>query len=227
MYLIKNENDHYLKISKNNIITVVENVKNATTFDNFFTPQNVVKNNLKKRLALFQWDIIQKPIEEIHPPIKHPIVTMKSDCKIECKTENINSTEETSFNLDIHWFDKVRDLKNFQEETQIKLEEMIQKHSNIDLELSDIYHFVKDNNPPAHVRTKVYSIQQEKLKQRELIKHEISLIQTTLSVFNANMKNGTVFTNLKQIELQPYKKRTEVYDQLSDLLTPQTRKKKC
>lgn len=85
--------------------------------------------------------------------------------------------------------------------------------SQKDRELSDIYHFILINKPPAHIRTKVYGIQQAKLEERANIKDEIAMLKH----FRDMVEKQSFDLQALQTKEKIYTPRTPVYAELLGL----------
>lgn len=96
--------------------------------------------------------------------------------------------------------------------------ELEKSESFYDRALSDIDHWIMDHKPPAHVRAKVYGIQQDIEQKRKQVKEKYGYI---LVLINADEKEFCVSRlqhELGKRKYAPYTPNTYVYKMLDDLL---------
>lgn len=133
------------------------------------------------------------------------------------KTTNKNTSTVPLQVLNFNWSDTVDKLETFYKQILEHKQNLTNQHSLVDKELSDIYHFITHNKPPAHIRTKIYKIQQEVLLKRENIKTELRYLNVVLNSLNNNLAEGDVKKQLTDAQTQQYKSRTDIYEKLIKL----------
>ena len=92
------------------------------------------------------------------------------------------------------------------------------QQSELDKRLSDIYHFIGTNNPPAHIRAKVYGIQQEIVVKRSEVKERLRYVEALLLGFTDKVSDKKIRKEIVNAQNQDYKGRTDTYDELMGLI---------
>lgn len=90
--------------------------------------------------------------------------------------------------------------------------------SDIDLEISDIYHWIENNKPQAHIMSKVFIILQKKLLERRIIKQADNYFRGLILCFEKKVPINEVFSEIENRKYKDYQPRTNVYQELNDLL---------
>ena len=97
-------------------------------------------------------------------------------------------------------------------------EQLINAQQKIDWELSDIDHIIQEKSPAAHIRTKIYGVQQQKRKEREKIHIGLRYANVIIESINQGNSITEIKNRLKGAETKPYKGRTELYDELLEMI---------
>jgi hypothetical protein len=164
------------------------------------------------RADKFTYDKAQNVIVNAFSKSKQP--SLRIEEIPEAPKDSKQSTDKNISNSEYGWLDSYySQIHAISPTIKSRRKELVNLLSNADLELSDVYHFVKDNKPPAHVRTKVYGIEQEVLLKREKIKEELRCIELILSVTDKDLLHKKI-ENINQ----DYKNRTEIYNRLVSLM---------
>lgn len=95
-----------------------------------------------------------------------------------------------------------------------KLEE---DQSFYDRALSDVHHWIKINNPAAHIRTKVYKIQQVLERERADVKQSLLFTNNLIDAVNNNLPIDKLVKNMRGSQYAPYKANTYIYGVLENL----------
>lgn len=89
--------------------------------------------------------------------------------------------------------------------------------SDIDSQISDIYHWIEVNNPPVSVRCVVFSTLQEKLKMRRIIKQSENYIDGLIECYEKKKSIDQVIDEMHKRKFDTYRARTEIYDELTKI----------
>lgn len=95
-----------------------------------------------------------------------------------------------------------------------KLEEA---QSFYDRALSDVHHWIKIKNPAAHIRTKVYKIQQDLERERADAKQALLFTNNLIDAVNGNLPIDQLVKRMRESQYTPYKERTYIYGVLENL----------
>lgn len=98
-----------------------------------------------------------------------------------------------------------------------KKEVLEEQQSQIDKEISDIYHFIAFEKVSVCKWVKIYKFLSEKLKTRAKIKHQYRILQTIISDFEGNKSLSAISADIQNETYDEYVPRTEVYKQLKSL----------
>lgn len=100
----------------------------------------------------------------------------------------------------------------------IKLDTLTQAQSYYDSAMSDVLHLIEINNPPAHIRTKIYKIVQDLREKHTLIKQEILYINVMKRSVNESWSFDRLKRELENTEYKGYKGRTDYFSLVLDMM---------
>lgn len=92
---------------------------------------------------------------------------------------------------------------NLFDNTSTKLKNEYEKLSEVDLELSDLDHFLENHSLKAYDLARISKIRRLKLKERREIKNNIEIIETVKKFtdkYNNKLITGDIIQNLKEQE---------------------------
>lgn len=96
--------------------------------------------------------------------------------------------------------------------------ELEKSQSFYDRALPDIDHWIMTHNPPAHIRAKVYGIQQNLEQKRKEVKEKYGYVLALIDAYDDNFSLFKLQRQLEQKRYVPYTPNTYVYKMLDDLL---------
>lgn len=96
--------------------------------------------------------------------------------------------------------------------------ELEKSQSFYDRALPDIDHWIMDHNPPAHIRAKVYGIQQNLEQKRKEVKEKYGYVLALIDAYDNDFSLFKLQRQLEQKRYVPYTPNTYVYKMLDDLL---------
>ena len=166
-YIICN-NDNYLKRDKNNHLSIVHTMSEATKWNDITKANNVCKNNIKKLVQTYGLEVKYVSQEnKVINPIAKPI--------------------ELGYDI----LDRVKEISEFTkqlEERRLYLMEMIH---TVDLNIVDIEHAAEFYTLNASQGYKLYKMLHDARIKRRDYKDELQKIESTLgtSIRSANMNN--------------------------------------
>lgn len=133
-------------------------------------------------------------------------------------TENQKKTLNIEAKMVNNSIDKIEELYNqiFEIKNQyIKENDLLNKMlSQIDLEISDIYHFIELEKVPVTKWVKIYKLLREKLIERGKIKSEIRTTSVMINVFDKEFNREEITQNVQLVQYEAYAPRTDIYDKL-------------
>lgn len=89
--------------------------------------------------------------------------------------------------------------------------------SYYDLCLSDIYHWIMDNKPPAHIMAKVYCILKDALLKRRRVKEDLGFVTVLIDAEKFGQNSSETKKKLLNKVYDPYIPRTQVWRELESL----------
>lgn len=197
----------YVKRDSNGRNTIVTSIKLATKFTEKIKAENFIKNSMSAKNRN-KWVVLSNDTDNDRDKSESDKFEKEGDLSI---SEYVESD-------DLKWLYKVLELEKLNEDLLKEKAELESQQSAVDQELSDVYHFIKDHNPPAHIRTKVYKVQQNVLQRRECIKKKLTYLRIVLGAFNENLSKVAISERLKNVYSCDYKDRTGVYSELERML---------
>lgn len=96
--------------------------------------------------------------------------------------------------------------------------ELEKSQSFYDRALPDIDHWIMVHNPPAHIRAKVYGIQQDLEQKRKEVKEKYGYVLVLIDAYDNNHSLFKLQSQLGQKKYVPYTPNTYIYNILDDLL---------
>lgn len=198
----------YVGYDKNRNITYTTNPKCAEKYL-YDKAVNVLKNNIKS-INDEKWKI------ELYEPKKSK---MKSNLSI-VRTLQPAPTEVSlkGQKIEFDWEKIIEQLDNLIDNVYIYKEQLVNAQQRIDWELSDIDHIIQEKSPAAHIRTKIYGVQQQKRKEREGIRIGLRYANVIIESINQGSNMAEIRNRLRGAETKPYKGRTELYDELLEMI---------
>lgn len=92
--------------------------------------------------------------------------------------------------------------------------------SYIDSSITDIEHVIGDESPPAHIRTKIYTLLHNRRQVRKRIKQQLSYIRIMKESINEGWTVQKLQEELKTSDYQDYKGRTDDYKLIMSWISP-------
>lgn len=96
--------------------------------------------------------------------------------------------------------------------------ELEKSQSFYDRALPDIDHWIMAHNPPAHIRAKVYGIQQDLEQKRKEVKEKYGYVLVLIDAYDNNHSLFKLQSQLGQKKYVPYTPNTYIYKMLDELL---------
>jgi len=193
MYYIKNKYG-YLYKDTHNKYTITSTFDKAILFETEEKAYNIIKNNFPKSKRDYQ------VLEYDKSP------TYQNDIQ-----EN---------NIDILRYDYIESLKissYFEDNIKQLYSILVDKISQNDLEISDIYHFVKDTSLPADKQSKVYKIWKDKVTERAINKLEFQKVQQIKNLMENKESLKSIYKKISNVKNCEYKPRTEIWNVLLEI----------
>ena len=137
---------------------------------------------------------------------------MKQTTENQKKTLNIETeTVNNSIDKIEELYNQILEIKN----QYIAENDLLNKRlSQIDLEISDIYHFIELEKVPVTKWVKIYKLLREKLIERGKIKSEIRTTFVMINVFDKEFNREEITQSVQSVQYEAYRPRTEIYDRL-------------
>lgn len=180
-------------------LTKVTDIRKAKIFSDSIKANNVIKNSLRKTeqskwFATLISDVAKQTTEN-----------QKKTLNIETETvdNSIDKIEEL--------YNQILEIKN-QYITENDL--LNKKLSQIDLEISDIYHFIELEKVPVTKWVKIYKLLRGKLIERGKIKSEIRTTSVMINVFDKEFNREEITQSVQSVQYEAYRPRTDIYDKL-------------
>ena len=198
----------YVSKDNNNSMTHTSNVERAEKYP-YDKAMNVIKNNMKAKNGE-EWEI------RLYEPKKSKV---KNNLSI-VRTLSPAPTEMslTGQKIEFDWDKIIEQLDNLIDNVYIYKEQLVNAQQRIDWELSDIDHIIQEKSPAAHIRTKIYGVQQQKRKEREKIHVGLRYANVIIESINQGSNLTEIKNRLRGAETKPYKGRTELYDELLEMI---------
>ena len=137
--------------------------------------------------------------------VKQTTENQKKTLNIE--TETVNNSIDKIEEL----YNQILEIKN----QYIAENDLLNKRlSQIDLEISDIYHFIELEKVSVTKWVKIYKLLREKLIERGKIKSEIRTTSVMINVFDKEFNREEITQNVQLVQYEAYHPRTEIYDKL-------------
>ena len=180
-------------------LTKVTDIRKAKIFSDSTKANNVIKNSLRKTeqskwFATLIGDIVKQTTEN-----------QKKTLNIE--TETVNNSIDKIEEL----YNQILEIKN----QYIAENDLLNKRlSQIDLEISDIYHFIELEKVSVTKWVKIYKLLREKLIERGKIKSEIRTTSVMINVFDKEFNREEITQSVQSVQYEAYRPRTEIYDEL-------------
>ena len=89
--------------------------------------------------------------------------------------------------------------------------------SYYDLCLSDIYHWIMDNRPPAHIMAKIYCILKDTLIKRKRVKQDLGFVTVLIDAEKFGQNSSEMKKKLLSKVYDPYIPRTQIWRELESL----------
>ncbi len=165
-YVIADDNGSYIrKDMMSNKYVPVRNITLAAIWDDEFKARNVLSSSISK-----------KNKKKYHVQLVYGV----GDCGKKTTANNVECkqvTPITSGSDEIEkWKEKIAELLDFTYDAEERRVVLTDKLSNVDKEITDIYHYIEFTNLNAAKGFRAYKILQERLKRRRKIKNELSVL---------------------------------------------------
>lgn len=180
-------------------LTKVTDIRKAKIFSDSAKANNVIKNSLRKT-EQNKW--FATLLTEV---MKQTTQNQKKTLNLEIETVNssLDKIEQA--------FKQILEIKN----QYIKENELLNKRlSQIDLEITDIYHFIELEKVSVTKWVKIYKLLREKLIERAKIKSEIRTTSVMINIFDKEFNREEIMQSVQSVQYEAYRPRTEIYDKL-------------
>ena len=119
-----------------------------------------------------------------------------------------HNAEDTTYSDDIkQWLDKIDTLNGLVEQASIRQEELIKKLSNIDQELSDVFHYIEFCDLNAAQGYNAYKMIKERRMKRRIIKNELELVSAISNKKVTVCMESEIEKIIENIQARTYKPR--------------------
>jgi hypothetical protein len=198
----------YIGKDKSRNITYMTNPDRAEKYT-YDKAVNVKDNNIKSTDSDV-WYIVPYEPKMIKPKNKLSIVKTLPPAPTELSLAGNK--------IEFDWNKIIEQIENLLDNIYVYKEQLISQQQYVDWELSDIDHIIGKKSPPAHIRTKIYGIQQQKRKEREAIHNNIRYTNVIIEAIDQGNSLNEIKNRLKGAEPKPYKGRTELYEELLQMI---------
>lgn len=180
-------------------LTKVTDIRKAKIFTDSAKANNVIKNSLRKT-EQNKW--FATLLTEV---MKQTTQNQKKTLNLEIETVNssLDKIEQA--------YKQILEIKN----QYIKENELLNKRlSQIDLEITDMYHFIELEKVSVTKWVKIYKLLREKLIERAKIKSEIRTTSVMINIFDKEFNREEIMQSVQSVQYEAYRPRTEIYDKL-------------
>lgn len=201
----------YVGKDRNRNITYMTNPDRAEKYT-YDKGLNVLNNNMvaEERVNFYLAEYTAKQIKK--SKMKTPLSIVKT------LSPAPTAKSITGEKIELDWNKIIVEIGNLMDNIYIYKEQQLAAQQYVDWELSDIDHFIQEHAPAAHIRTKVYTEQMVKRKERERIKNNIRYANIVIECIDQGSGLTEIKNRLKGAEPKPYKGRTELYDKLLQMI---------
>ena len=173
----------------------------ADTFSNK-AANNLYNNSLPKALkSIFYSQKIDTPPDN---------VKQITQSEVENNTEKVMVAENIQ-----KWIDKITDLNGLATDALHRKEELYEELSFVDMELSDINHYIEFCNLNAAQGWKAYKMIKERRIKRRSIKNEIQILNIILDKKISDTVTNEILESMSKMDKRTYEPR--VMNELFDL----------
>lgn len=173
----------------------------ADTFSNK-AANNLYNNSLPKALkSVFHIQKIDTPPDN---------VKQITQSEVENNTEKVMVAENIQ-----KWIDKITDLNGLATDALHRKEELYEELSFVDMELSDINHYIEFCNLNAAQGWKAYKMIKERRIKRRSIKNEIQILNIILDKKISDTVTNEILESMSKMDKRTYEPR--VMNELFDL----------
>lgn len=202
----------YVRQTKGKFITVNSHVM-ATEFSKR-EGERILRFNLGKSYS----DFVLEGVDDFKRIPKDEIVLdTVGDQEVVIQTENNTALESELSSLE-SYVDIIIKTEPFDcgelDRIRAEIESSI---SYYDLCLSDIYHWIMDNKPPAHIMTKIYCILKDTLQKRRRVKEDLGFVTVLIDADKSGQSNSETKKKLLNKVYDPYIPRTQIWRELESL----------
>lgn len=173
----------------------------ADTFSNK-AANNLYNNSLPKALKSIFY------IQKIDTPPDN--VKQITQSEVENNTEKVMVAENIQ-----KWIDKITDLNGLATDALHRKEELYEELSFVDMELSDINHYIEFCNLNAAQGWKAYKMIKERRIKRRSIKNEIQILNIILDKKISDTVTNEILESMSKMDKRTYEPR--VMNELFDL----------
>jgi len=198
----------YVSKDKSRNITLVSNPDNAEKYE-YDKALNVLNNNMN---AIERENYVVVVYEPKQHKMKNKLSVVRTLPAAPMKNNLIGNK------IEFDWNKIIVEFGNLIDNIYIYKEQQLAAQQYVDWELSDINHFIQEHAPAAHIRSKVYTEQMGKRKERELIKSNIRYANIVIECIDQGSGLTEIKNRLKGAEPKPYKGRTELYNKLLQMI---------
>jgi len=124
----------------------------------------------------------------------------------------------TGQKIEFDWNKMIEQLENLLDNIYIYKEQLVSQQQYVDWELSDIDHIIQNKSPAADKRTKIYGIRQHKRIERDAIYAGLTYANVIIESIDQECSMVEIKNRLKGAIPQPYRGRTELYDELLQMI---------
>lgn len=186
----------YIVVANNNKMSLTTDINKATIFEKKITAENLVKSNLNSKKKR-QHNYTYSSVEDLGYTI---------NSKTDTLSVNKTGVEINDFKSLDNILSGIKEIEDYANNAQKKLEELLRNLSNIDKACTDLDHYMELNNLSASEGWKAYKQKQKLLKVRRNIKNKIFAYQKIVDPLKTYM-NGNIYKSIEGLKNQKYSPR--------------------
>lgn len=202
----------YVRQTKGKFVTVNSHVM-ATEFSKR-EGERILRFNLGKSYS----DFVLEGVDDFKRiPRDEIVLDTVGDQEVVIQTENNTALESELSSLE-SYVDIIIKTEPFDcgelDRIRAEIESSI---SYYDLCLSDIYHWIMDNKPPAHIMAKIYCILKDILLKRRRVKEDLGFVTVLIDAEKFGQNSSETKKKLLNKVYDPYIPRTQIWRELESL----------
>ena len=171
-YYVKTRNNEYISILADNSLWLTTDINKAFLFKSKDKARNIAKHGVSNKVKRQHGPFIVYAVEEEVPTVETP-KSIENNIGLSCVKPNTETSQITkNFFIEI---------KNLIDENMSDISDRL---SEVDLELSDMLHYIEFHKFSACEGYKLCKKLQQILDRRRVIKNEMRVVQETERIYN-------------------------------------------